>query len=159
MFCVLIFPVKYSLVLYSLWIPGFLDTCIAIENNIDLEITENVNSFIKNSIVESKNYQSTSIELKPIPTHDRKLNEYDNIEFLQIDDNKHMVFNNIQENIIVSKSPKIIQPIKEEKSPILVTRFSNNNNVSCYANSVVQILFHHMYLATKIRNDLLGPIL
>jgi len=48
----------------------------------------------------------------------------------------------------------------EEKSPILVTRgFSNNDNVSCYANSVVQILFHCELLATKIRNDQLGPIL
>jgi len=37
--------------------------------------------------------------------------------------------------------------------------FSNNDNVSCYANSVVLILFHCELLATNIRNDQLGPIL
>jgi len=36
-----------------------IDICIRTENNINLENTESVNSFTKNSILESINYQST----------------------------------------------------------------------------------------------------
>jgi len=94
----------------------------------------------------------------------------DDIEFIHVNSCTIMVPENINssiillesnEDVITSKIQKII-PKTEKPKDVISSRifgFTNNDNVSCYANSVIQVLFHCESLVHKIHNYELGPII
>ena len=70
----------------------------------------------------------------------------------------------ISDNATVSKNPKKIKisSIKNKvdtTSSSIFSGFTNTDGVSCYANSVIQVLFNCQSLVNEIRNNQLGPTL
>jgi len=95
----------------------------------------------------------------------------DDIEFIQVDSGTLMVPENFNkssnillesnDNVTTSRVEKVI-PMVENTVGIIssgIHGFTNIDNVSCYANSVIQVLFHCESLVNEIHNNELGPIL
>ncbi|KAF0750694.1 ubiquitin carboxyl-terminal hydrolase 25-like [Aphis craccivora] len=102
-------------------------------------------------------------------------NNLDDIEFIQVNSNTLKVPENcsirsdslletISDNATVSKNPKTIK-ISSIKNKVDITSsstfcgFTNIDGVSCYANSIIQVLFNCQSLVNEIRNNQLGPTL
>jgi hypothetical protein len=81
----------------------------------------------------------------------------ENVNNIEIEDDDNI--NTITGNSVVEQIHTTINNIDGNVQTRLIRGFSNNDNVSCYANSVIQIIFHCELLVTKIRNNQLGPTL
>jgi len=96
---------------------------------------------------------------------------FDDTEFIHVDSCTIMVPKNCykssnillepSDNITASRVQKIIPKIENPVGIISsgICDFTNIDYVSCYANSVMQVLFHCESLANLIRNNELGPTL
>jgi len=109
----------------------------------------------------------TDIKSTEVSNNDK----FDEIEFIHVDSCTLMVPENFNRssnisfesstNATTSKVQKIIPKIENPKGIISsgIHGFTNIDNVSCYANSVIQVLFHCESLVNKISNNELGPTL
>lgn len=129
-----------------------------IENNTDLEDAVNINTLSGIQNIIPQNYQSTlsQVEKSILIRQDEFLSRHDSTVFVQVDADTLIVAENVTDSVV--NEP---EPMDTNKTvPIQVIRgFLNNDNVSCYANSVVQVLFHCEQLVTEIYNNQLGPAL
>jgi len=122
---------------------------------------------------------SDTILVPETKTKSTKIVDYNiiinDIQFIQVNSNTLKVPENcnirsdslletISDNATVSKNPKTIK-ISSIKNKVDITSsstfcgFTNTDGVSCYANSVIQVLFNCQSLVNEIRNNQLGPTL
>lgn len=82
-------------------------------------------------------------------------NEYDTVRNEPMDTTDNMTISKPS----ASDMHNTTYNINGNKQAHIIRGLSNNDNVSCYANSVIQIIFHCESLITEIRNNQLGPSL